>query len=355
MNSGNQIGFRELSPPQPRSEDWKYTSLKAFEQQSYEISNWSDAQTKRSISLSDGLDLLSHPGMEGGRLFPQSPLQSPFFKFFSRELQSQEIWFLHQQTPGVLSQIEVNARVEKSGRLLILIEPGEDSLAQINIRMKVAEAQELDLTVCFNSPSVALCRVHISVELAAKSGFKSTSLLMGGRVNRLEPEVFFTVPGWRAELSGLSLASGHQVQDQQVHIHHQVGNCTSDQIFKSLLADQARSVTCGSVRIYEDAVGAESHQLNKNLLLGSQAEAISLPRLEIEADDVVATHGSSTGSLESEELFYLQSRGLAVEEARQMLLAGFSDEIVSRIPQEFVVNVRPLYRRALQRMRGPLP
>lgn len=354
MNSGNQIAFRELSPPHPRSEDWKYTSLKGFEERSYEIMNWSDVKSKRPSSLVDSLDLLNHPGMEGGRLFPQSPLQSPFFKFFSRELAGTEAWHLHQQSPRVLSQIELNAKVAKSSQLLLLIEPSEDSLVQFNIRVTVADAQSLDLAICFNSTSTALGRVHISVDLGAKSVFKSTSLLMGGRLNRLEQEIFFTAPGGRAELSGLSLASGHQVQDQQVRIHHQVGNCNSDQVFKSLLTDQARSVTCGSVRIYESAVGAESHQLNRNLILGSQAEAISLPRLEIEADDVVATHGSSTGSLNSEELFYLQSRGLAAEEARQMLLAGFSDDILARIPKEFMEDVRPLYQKALRKMRGPL-
>ena len=109
----------------------------------------------------------------------------------------------------------------------------------------------------------------------------------------------------------------HTVQD------HVIGNSTSNVLIKAICDDASR-LTCNSlIRIHPGAQGSNAEQANKNILLSKQARAVSVPQLEIEANDVRCKHGAAVSTLSNEHLFYLQSRGLSVDTARTMLLDGF--------------------------------
>lgn len=149
------------------------------------------------------------------------------------------------------------------------------------------------------------------------------NLGLGGSLARHNLELVINHPGIHAETLGMSVLSGSQHQDCSSWIDHRIGGSHTRQIQKNILDGTSRAVFAGEVRIRPGALLANSEQLNNNLLLSSLAEADSKPMLLIEADDVKASHGSTVGRLNQEELFYMMSRGLSRARALPMLAYGF--------------------------------
>lgn len=144
------------------------------------------------------------------------------------------------------------------------------------------------------------------------------------------------IVGMNAEVnvSGLSFGKDHQQIDQRVVIQHRSAETRSSQLFKNVLKDQARGAVNGKIYIAKGAQKVLSSQLNHNLLLSPTAEADTKPELEIYADDVKANHGASVGRLDEEKLFYLISRGIPPEEARQMLAHAFVGDVLMKIQDQ---------------------
>lgn len=141
-----------------------------------------------------------------------------------------------------------------------------------------------------------------------------------------------------AVVDGVYLARGHQHVDNSTLIDHQVGSCNTSQHYKGILADQSRGVFNGKVMIRHGALKANSEQLNNNLLLSREAEADSKPQLEVYADDVKASHGSTVGQINREELFYMESRAISPEVAIPMLSFGYASELIYKIENEELLN-----------------
>jgi Fe-S cluster assembly protein SufD len=162
---------------------------------------------------------------------------------------------------------------------------------------------------------------------------------LGGRFSKNRIEAILRGPGASAELKSLFFASGEQFFDFHTLQSHVVGSTTSDLLFKGALTDRARSVYAGLIRIEPHAARSDAYQANRNLLLSDQAKAHSIPMLEILNNDVRCTHGATVAPVDPEHLFYLQSRGIPGAVARRMLVHGFLDEILDRIPVQQVRNL----------------
>jgi Fe-S cluster assembly protein SufD len=113
--------------------------------------------------------------------------------------------------------------------------------------------------------------------------------------------------------------------------HHQAENCKSDLLYKGGLQDQSRVVWRGMIKVDPGAQRTDGYQRNDNLMLSDHARADSIPGLEIQADDVRCTHGSTTGRVDDEMIFYAQCRGLTRKEATRMVVAGFFQQVFDRI------------------------
>ncbi len=159
---------------------------------------------------------------------------------------------------------------------------------------------------------------------------------LGSHVTKANMEVALKGTGARAELIGFLFADDHQHLDHHTFQNHISGLTGSDLLFKGALRDRARSVYQGLIRIHKAAQRSDAYQVNRNLLLSKQARADSIPSLEIEANDVRCTHGATAGPVEEEHLFYLMSRGLSRREAERLIVDGFFDEVLQRIPVERV-------------------
>jgi Fe-S cluster assembly protein SufD len=155
----------------------------------------------------------------------------------------------------------------------------------------------------------------------------------GGGVVRVNPSVELAGTGSRGELYGLSYSDSGQHLESQVYLHHKGAETSGDVLYKGALQGEgARSVWIGDVLIGPDAVGTDSYEANRNLVLTDGARAESIPNLEIETGDIRgAGHASATGRFDDEQLFYLQSRGIGEDEARRLVVLGFLAEIVQKI------------------------
>jgi Fe-S cluster assembly protein SufD len=137
-----------------------------------------------------------------------------------------------------------------------------------------------------------------------------------------------------AKLKGLSLLDNKQHADNWVKILHNAPHCESNQLFKSIVDDEATSVFSGRIFVAKHAQKTNAYQSNKNIVLTETANSYSKPQLEIYADDVKCSHGSTSGQLNEDELFYLRARGIKEQEARKLLLYAFAGNLVEQLDNE---------------------
>ncbi len=155
-------------------------------------------------------------------------------------------------------------------------------------------------------------------------------------------------------LKALSVLGGESEMRNNTVVHHSAPGTVSRQVYKDILSGKAQSGYSGLVHVHRGADKSDSNQLNRNLLLSDDASAHSEPQLKIDADDVKCTHGSSTGQLPDEEVFYLRSRGLDQAAARSLLIYGFAEEILQEIPAGDVRNeLEALVRSGLKEVTAP--
>lgn len=148
--------------------------------------------------------------------------------------------------------------------------------------------------------------------------------------------VRFTGEGGDCQMRGLYLAGGSSRVNFKVNVEHGVPRCTSRQLFKGILAGQARTEFFGLIKVPERCIGTEAYQENHNLLLSDDCRAQSLPQLEIYADDVKCSHGATFGRLNADELFYLRSRGIPEAEARKLQMIAFAAEVLDGLSEDIV-------------------
>jgi Fe-S cluster assembly protein SufD len=172
------------------------------------------------------------------------------------------------------------------------------------------------------------------VQLGRSSRFASHSITTGGILARNDVNAVLDAEGCECTLNGLYMASNKQLIDNHTHIDHAKPHCTSHELYKGILDDQARGVFNGKIYVHQDAQKTDAKQTNKTLLLSEDAVINTKPQLEIFADDVKCTHGATVGQLAEEAIFYLRSRGIGREDARSLLTFAFANDIIGRIKVE---------------------
>jgi Fe-S cluster assembly protein SufD len=162
----------------------------------------------------------------------------------------------------------------------------------------------------------------------------SHSISIGGGLVRNDVNAVLAGEGIDCILNGLYLAEGRQLVDHHMRVEHAQPHCASHELYKGILDGKARAVFNGLIHVHKGAQKTDAKQSNRNLLLSSEAIANSNPQLEIFADDVRCTHGSTVGQLDDDAIFYLRSRGIGAEAARSLLTYAFASDIVERIKVE---------------------
>ena len=168
------------------------------------------------------------------------------------------------------------------------------------------------------------------IELEKDALYKNCNIALKGRWSREQIHLKLKQPGAHGQLDAAYIAAGEQYVDFHTKIEHCAPHTRSSQLCKGVLGDKARAVFDGAIKIVQDAQQVAADQLNKTLLLSSEAEIDTKPQMEIDADDVKCSHGATVGQLDDEQVFYLVSRGIAPKDAKRMLADGFISEVLGR-------------------------
>ncbi len=180
----------------------------------------------------------------------------------------------------------------------------------------------------------SLAGYHIAamhLRLARAASFSSHAVTLGGAIVRNDADATLDGEGVDCTLNGLYLANGRRLIDNHTTIRHASPHCSSHELYKGILDDEARAVFNGKIVVAIDAQKTDAKQTNKALLLSEDAQINTKPELEIFADDVKCTHGATVGQLDEDALFYLRARGLAEGQARSVLIHAFASDLLNRI------------------------
>jgi len=201
----------------------------------------------------------------------------------------------------------------------------------------------LDLTIVQRENATASNFNFYKVQQAEGSTFNANTFLLNGNIIRNEITVLLEGKNCSTNLNGLSLAKGEQVFDNFVTVKHLQPECMSRTNYRSIANDKANAIFLGKIYVAPKAVKTDAQQSNKNVLLSKTARINSKPQLEIYADDVVCSHGSTIGQLDSEAIFYMQARGIGKEQAKALLLKAFVDDLIKKCKNEaFIAHLEQL-------------
>jgi hypothetical protein len=185
--------------------------------------------------------------------------------------------------------------------------------------------------VALGHPEAALLG-HLALEQEPESSANLTAVSAGWGLARLEPRVLQVDGQAVTTLRGLQVVDGRQIADTHSHVRFNGPEGQLDQLHKVVAAGQGRSVFNGAVRVPREAQRTNAAQLSRSLLLSDRARIDTKPELEIVADDVKCAHGATVSSLQTDELFYLQSRGIGADQAAQLLQRAFCEEVLRELP-----------------------
>ncbi len=177
---------------------------------------------------------------------------------------------------------------------------------------------------------------HQRASVGRDATLQWTVAAMGSRFAQVDQRVELVEPGATSQVNGVMFTRDRQHLVYNTLQHHVAPHCRSDFLYKSVLQDRSRTVWRGLIKVSEGAQKTDGYQRNDNLMLSEAARADSIPGLEINADDVRCTHGSTSGRVDEELIFYAQSRGFTRSEAVRMIVTGFFQQIFDRITIESV-------------------
>jgi len=249
-------------------------------------------------------------------------------------------------------------------RVVVLAREGSQATLVESFLTRDGEAKHLTNTVCevqvganarldhariTDGTPRALQLAYLSVALDRDAFYGSRVVSLGGGLTRLELTTRFIGPGSEAHLDGVYHVDGSEHVDHQVRVEHAAGHCTSHVRYRGLLDGRGHAVFNAMGIVQRDAQQSAAHQENRNLLLSDDATIDTKPHLEIDADDISASHGATIGTVDESSLFYMRSRGVPESQARDILTFAFVRELIDRIAHA------PLVKRASDRVLDRLP
>lgn len=203
-----------------------------------------------------------------------------------------------------------------------------------NVEIRVGDGADLTVVSVQEWSDDALHVAQHDALVGRDATLRHFVVTLGGSLVRINTNIRYAGPGGAAEALGVYFADAGQHLEHRLFVDHEPPNCRSQVTYKGALqGETAHAVWVGDVLIRASAVGTETYELNRNLVLTDGARADSVPNLEIETGEILgAGHASATGRFDDEQLFYLQARGIPEVEARRLVVRGFFADVINRIP-----------------------
>lgn len=327
--------FTETGYPQVRTEDWKYTNVATIAAR-----EWAIGAHAIKAGADTDFDLLKKFDVKRNGF---TALNLAFGDFATLRISKDtvidepiEFAFAGDEGAAIFPHLLIIA--EAGSKATIVERYASPTKSFTNAAVQIVVEDNANLThyrVQKDSPEAFHYGVT-EVSLGRAAAYNATNINLGSGISRHDIELKFTAEGGEAWVDGLYMLGGSQHSDTHSIIDHMVPNCTSHQTYKGVMNDKSRAVFNGKVFVRENAHGTDAQQSNKNLLLSNDARVDTKPQLEIFNDDVKCSHGATVGQLEEEELFYLLTRGLPQNLARNLLTYGFAEEIINKIGIEAI-------------------
>jgi Fe-S cluster assembly protein SufD len=316
--------FMQLGFPLREQEDWKYTDLSpllTLDTSALGLAGPFTPGTKQPVKFRDGLDALNAA--------------------FCGEGLNQTVAAGRKLTDPIVLSGPGHQRhllkLERGAEAILLLDTSKaDGFQTVFADIKLAAGAQLQL-LRLNDPAVSAHVVtRITVKLERDAQLRAVSADLGGKLSRHDLEVSLDAAGAQAHLAGLYLPSGDSFVDNHTRIDHRAPHGTSRELFRGIVMDRAQAVFNGKIVVHPNARKTDSEQHVANLLLSPNAQVNAKPELQIDNDDVKCAHGATCGQLDDNAIYYLRSRGLPLETARNVLLYTFAHEVLKQIPLESV-------------------
>ncbi len=256
------------------------------------------------------------------------------------------LFLSRQEGPqATCTQPRILVVLERGAELELIEEHGGEGryLNNVAVEILVAEGATLRHERVQRESAEAFHTSNLRAKVARDARYLSRTINLGARISRQAPQVELAENA-EISLDGLALLNGEQVSDTHSFIHHAKPHGRSRQLHKCIADDASRAIFNGQILVAEGAQVTDAQQQSRNLLLSEKATIDTKPQLEIYADDVKCAHGATVGALDPEELFYLQSRGLNLQAARNLLTYGFAADLLGHIE---VASLRRHLRQAV--------
>lgn len=349
--------FLEQGFPTTRDEEWKFTNVAPIAQ-----IEWQGAAAQLSVinqDLPDGVTIstlreawATQPALEGPSLKSDHPFVLLNTAFFEDGL------FIHIAPKTVVTDPIHLVCVAEPGDAPVMIAPrifvvvGEQAQVSIVERYQGRDGQPVLTTAVTEflvGPGAVVDHVKVQQEASSTfhmasmfvhqhraSTFASRAVTFGGRIARNDITAALAGEGAECTLNGLYVADGDTLVDTHTTIDHAQPHCPSHEVYKGILTGKAKGVFNGKIIVRPDAQKTDAKQTNKALLLSGDATINTKPQLEIFADDVKCTHGATVGQLDDTQLFYLRARGIALADARNILIHAFASDVLNGIRHDAV-------------------
>jgi Fe-S cluster assembly protein SufD len=237
-----------------------------------------------------------------------------------------------------------------AGHVLVRAEPFSEGVVVLdhdgsaayvdNVEVDVGDGATLTVVTVQDWADDAVHLSHHHLRVGRDATVRHISVSFGGDLVRQGTSVTYAGSGGDAELLGLYFADAGQHLEHRLYVDHDTPHCRSNVLYKGALqGDGAHTVWVGDVLIRPTALGIDTYELNRNLVLTDGARADSVPNLEIETGEIEgAGHASATGRFDDEQLFYLMARGIPADEARRLVVRGYFAELINRIGVPYLVE-----------------
>ncbi|MBR5860252.1 MAG: Fe-S cluster assembly protein SufD [Bacteroidaceae bacterium] len=252
------------------------------------------------------------------------------------------------ETIQIVSLLQAKVEFLSNRRLLVILDKGSkaslllcdhssqelQSLSTQVMEIFIAQGAALELYELEETSNSNTRLGNLYVKQAANSSFNHCNITLTNGFTRNYTNVSLEEAGAEANLHGLVIGDRQQHTDNRTLVDHKAAHCTSSETYKYILDDDSKGVFAGRMLIRQGAQHTVSQQTNRNLCLTSCAQMYAQPQLEIYADDVKCSHGSTVGQLDENALFYMQQRGIPADEARHLLMYAFAGEVIESIKLE---------------------
>lgn len=376
--------LKGLEFPTRKTEDWRYTSVKKILKKKYVQFNEAEkvGLSDQIVPSLDAYNIVLVNGVYSAELsdvnFPDEIVVDTFPKALEEHISlihstfngiaknNEEVFtalntsYFHE---GVFIHIPKKVKLEKSIHI-IHVNTKSNTVSNVRLLIVADEFSEVGVVQSFASINAMECLTNsvtevfvkenakvvidkvqseepknnlisaVQVNQKANSTFKINTAIISGDFVRNGINIDVDGENCTSEMNGLYMQKGIQHVDNHTKISHLKPNCTSFELYKGVLRDKSTGVFNGKVIVAADAQKIEAYQQNKNIILSREATMNAKPELEIFADDVKCSHGTTTGQFDEEAIFYLQTRGISKESAKKLLIEAFADEVIDKVDSE---------------------